>query len=91
MLRGFQFLKFTETLKIYKFVFLRKLTKMFLLGQGKREKKCFSSYLALRQVIKKHFKLKFWNWVPVTIWHNMTSAQFFFIHLKSLRPNVHPL
>ena len=91
MLRGFQFLKFTETLKIYKFVFLRKLTKMFLLGQGKRGKKCFSSYLALRQVIKKTFQIEILELGSCNNLAQYDKCPVFFIYLKSLRPNVHPL
>ena len=32
---------------------------------------------ALRQVKKQHFKVKFWNWGPSTIWPIMTCFQFF--------------
>ena len=33
-------------------------------------------YAALRQVKKQHFKVKFWNWGPLTIWPYLTSARF---------------
>ena len=31
--------------------------------------------------------MKFWNWGPITIWHNMTFGQNCF--QKSLHPNLH--
>ena len=30
----------------------------------------------LRKVKKQHFKVKFRNWDPITIWHNLASGQF---------------
>ena len=31
-----------------------------------------------------------WNWVPITIWHNMTGFQFFFLCKNSLHPITQP-
>ena len=36
---------------------------------------------ALRQDKKQHFKVRFWNWGPISIWYNMSSVQFFSGHL----------
>ena len=34
---------------------------------------------ALRHDKKQHyFKVKLWNWSPITIWHNTTCVHFFF-------------
>ena len=39
----------------------------------------------MHQAKKQHFKVKFWNWDPLTIWHIMPFVQFFF---KTLHPIV---
>ena len=31
----------------------------------------------MRQVKKQPFKVKFWNWGSMQIWHNLTSGRFF--------------
>ena len=36
---------------------------------------------------RQHKDMKFWNWGPTTIWHNMTCGQNCF--QKSLHPNIH--
>ena len=41
---------------------------------------------ALRQVKKQEIKVKFWILGPITVYNNMTCAQFFF--QKSLHPNA---
>ena len=33
-------------------------------------------YLALHQVEKQLLKGEFWNWAPITIWHNLPGALF---------------
>ena len=45
----------------------------------------------LRQVKNQHLKVIFWNWGPVTIWHNMRSVQFFTLkkHSTVHWPTVH--
>ena len=40
-----------------------------------RLQKCF--YLNVVLCAKQLLKVKFWNWCPKTIWHNMTCVQFF--------------
>ena len=47
----------------------------------------FNSFLALTKIKLKlaTFKVTFWIWGPVTIWHNMTSVQFF-----SAKKSIHP-
>ena len=38
---------------------------------------------------KRQYKeMKFWNWGPTTIWHNIECVAFYFS--KSLYPNVGP-
>ena len=45
----------------------------------------------MHQVIKQHFKVKFWNWDPMTSWQNMTGVQFCFSlkNHSTLLPNQH--
>ena len=38
---------------------------------------------------QKTFKVKFWNWGPITIWHNRTSIQFSSSQ-TTLHPNAFP-
>ena len=36
---------------------------------------------------KQHFKVNFWKWGPITIWHNIKCVQFFLLQ-KSLHPTA---
>ena len=40
----------------------------------------------MHQLKKQHFKVKFWNWGPITIWYNKTCVNFFV--QKSLHPFI---
>ena len=59
------------------------IKNIVLLIVGKQSK--FSE--ALRQVKRQHYEMKFWNWGPTTIWHNMESEAFFLNHFTLLYIN----
>ena len=38
---------------------------------------------------RQHYDMKYWNWGPTTIWHNIESVAFF-SSSKSLHPTLDP-